>query len=101
VGVEFGKLRVDGEEILVWVKADVPIGDHEAFESLEDMVLVGAAAHVPMGEATASEGYDPCPHVMPYGCKASVVSSIVVRRGGVKRVEVNMGQRAMSAKAER
>ena len=96
-----GKMRVDREEIFVRVEANVPIGNHEAFESLEDMVLVGAAAHVPMGETTASEGYDPCSHVMPYGCKASVVSSIVVRRGGVKRVEVNMGQRAMPAKAER
>jgi hypothetical protein len=35
VGVELGKLRVNGEEILVWVEADVPIGNHEAFESLE------------------------------------------------------------------
>ena len=96
-----GKLRVDREEILVWVEANVPIGNHEAIESLEDMVLVGAAARFPMGETAASEGYDPCPHVMPYGCKASVVSSIVVRRGGIKRVKVNMGQRAMSAEAAR
>ena len=91
VGVKLGKLRVDGEEILVWVEADVPKGNHEAFESLEDMVLVGAAARAPMGKTAASEGYDPCSHVMPYGCKASVVSGIVVRRRWVERVEVNMG----------
>jgi hypothetical protein len=101
VGVKLGKMRVDREEIFVWIEANVPIGNHEAIESLKDMVLVGAASRFPMGETAASEGYDPCPHVMPYGCKASVVSSIVVRRGGVKRVEVNMGQRAMSAEAER
>ncbi len=86
---------------MVGGEADVSMRDHKALEGFEDMVLVCAAARGPMGKAAASEGYDPCPHVMPYGCKASVVSSIVVRRRGVKRVEVNMGQRAMSAKAER
>jgi len=82
-------------------EANISVGNHEAFESLEDVVLIGATARSSMSEAATSKGDDPCPHVMPYGCKASVVSSIVVRRGGVKRVEVNMGQRAMSAKAER
>jgi hypothetical protein len=44
-----------------------------------------------MGETAVSEGYDPCSHVMPYGCKASVVSGIVVRRREVEWVEVYMG----------
>ncbi len=53
----------------------------------------GGVGKIGGGEGDGGEGGD--------GCKASVVSSIVIRRGGVKRVEVNMGQRAMSAKAER
>lgn len=101
VGVELGKLRVEGEEVFIWVEANVPIGDHKAFESLGDVVLVGAAARVPVGETTASEGDDPCPHVMPYGCKAPIISSIVVRRGGVERIEVDVREYAMSAEAER
>jgi hypothetical protein len=65
VGVELGKLRVNWEEILVWHEANVPIGNHEAFEGLEDMVLVGAAARGPMGEAASSKGDNPCSHIMP------------------------------------
>ena len=48
VGVKLGKMRVDREEIFVQVEANVPIGNHEAFESLEDMVLVGAASRFPI-----------------------------------------------------
>ena len=91
VGVKLGKMRVDREEVLVRVEANVPIGNHEAIESLKDMVLVGATSRFPMGETAAPEGYDPCSHVMPYGCKAAVVSGIVVRRRGVERIEVYMG----------
>ena len=54
--MELGKLRVDWEEIFGRVKANVPIGNHEAFESLEGMVLIGAAARGPMCKAAASEG---------------------------------------------
>jgi len=73
-------LRVDWEEIFVQVEANVPIGNHEAFESLKDMVLIGAAARGPMGKAAASEGDDPGSHIVPYGCKTPVISGIVVRR---------------------
>jgi len=102
VRVELGKLRVDWEEIFGRVKANVPIGNHEAFESLEDMVLVGAAARGPMCKAAASEGDDPGSHIVPYGCKATVVSGIVVRRSRrrVKRVEIDMRKCAVSAETE-
>jgi hypothetical protein len=48
VGVKLGKLRVDWEEIFVKVEANVSIGSHETFKSLEDMVLICAAARGPM-----------------------------------------------------
>jgi hypothetical protein len=67
--VKLGKLRVDWEEIFVKVEANVSIGSHETFKSHDlDMVLICAAARGPMGEAAASEGDDPCSHIMPNGC---------------------------------
>ena len=100
VGVKLGKLGVDWEEIFVQVKANVPIGNHEAFEGLKDMVLIGAAARGPMGKAASSEGDDPGSHIVPYGCETPVISGIVVRRRGVKWVEIDMGQCAVSAETE-
>jgi hypothetical protein len=101
VGVKLGKLGVDWEEIFVKVEANVSIGSHETIKGLEDMVLICTAARGPMGEAAASEGDDPGSHIVPYGCKASVISGVVVRRRGVKQVKIDMGQCAVSAEAER
>ena len=44
---------------MVGGEADISVGNHEAFKSLEDVVLIGATARRPMGEAATSEGDNP------------------------------------------
>jgi hypothetical protein len=66
--VKLGKVRAVWEEIVVGGEANVSVGDHEALEGVEDVVLIGTTARSPMGEATASKGDDPCSHVVPDSC---------------------------------
>ena len=44
---------------MVGGEANISVGNHKAFESLKDMVLIGATACSPMGEAAASKGDHP------------------------------------------
>ena len=85
---------------MVGGEADVSMRNHEALKGFEDMVLIGAAARGPMGEAAALEGNNPCSHIVPNGSEAPVVGSIVVRRSGVERIKVDVEECAMAAEAE-
>jgi hypothetical protein len=40
-------------------EANISVGNHEAFESLKDVVLIGATARSPMGEAATSKRDNP------------------------------------------
>ena len=44
---------------MVGGEANISVGNHEAFESLEDVVLIGATARSSMSEAATSKGDDP------------------------------------------
>ena len=92
-------MRADREEIAVRGEADVPKGDHEALERLRDMILVGAAARGPMGQATASKGNHPGPHVVPDGRHTSVVCNVVVGRRVIKGVDIDVKEGAVPSKS--
>jgi hypothetical protein len=44
---------------MVGGKANISVGNHKAFKSLKDVVLIGATARSPMGEAATSKGDHP------------------------------------------
>ena len=97
--MELREVGAGRKEIAVRGEADVPKGDHEALKRLRDMILVGAAARGPMGQATASEGNHPGPHVVPDGRHTSVVCNVVVGRRVIEGVDVDMKEGAVPSKA--
>ena len=97
--MELREVGAGRKEIAVRGEADVPKGDHKALKRLRDMVLVGAAAHGPMGQAASSEGNHPGPHVVPDGRHTSVVCNIVVGRRVIEGVDVDMKEGAVPSKA--
>jgi hypothetical protein len=95
------KLREVGagrEKIMVGGEADLPKGDHDALERLGDMILIGPAARRPMGQAAASEGNYPVPHVVPNCRHAAVVRNVVEGCRAVKWVRVDVSEGAVAAK---
>jgi hypothetical protein len=48
-------VRAGREEMAVRGEANLPKGDHEALESIMDVILVGATARGPMSQAAATE----------------------------------------------
>ena len=97
--MELREVGAGRKEIAVRGEADVPKGDHKALERFRDMVLVGAAARGPMGQATASEGNHPGPHVVPDGRHTSVVSDVVVGRRVIEGVDIDMKEGAVPSKS--
>ena len=84
-------------EIAVRGEADVPKGDHKALKRLRDVILVGATARGPMGQAAASEGNHPGPHVVPDGRHTSVVCDVVVGRRVIEGVDIDVKEGAVSS----
>jgi hypothetical protein len=82
--VELREVGAGREEITVWGEANFPEGDHEAFESIMDVILVGATARGPMGQAAATEGDYPCPHVVPDSRHTFIVCGVVVWRRTIR-----------------
>ena len=92
-------MRAGRKEITVRGEADVPKGDHKALKRLRDVVLVGATARGPMGQAAASKGNHPGPHVMPDGRYTSVVCDVVVGRRVIKGVDIDVKEGAVPSKS--
>jgi hypothetical protein len=83
---------------MVGGEADLPKGDHEALECLGDVILVGTAARRTVGQAAASEGDYPRPHVVPNCRHATVVRNVVEGRRAVEWVRVDVVEDAVAAK---
>ena len=97
--MELREVGAGRKEIAVRGEADVPKGDHKALKRLRDVILVGATARGPMGQAAASEGNHPGPHVVPDGRHTSVVCNVVVGRRVIEGVDVDMKEGAVPSKA--
>ena len=93
--MELREVGAGREEIAVRGEANVSKGDHKALERLRDVILVGATARGPMGQAAASKGNHPGPHVMPDGRHTSVVSDVVVGRRVIEGVDIDVKEGAL------
>jgi len=83
---------------MVGGEADLPKGDHEALECLGDVILIGTTARRTVGQATASEGDYPRPHIVPDCRHATVVRNVVEGRRAVEWVRVDVVEDAVAAK---
>ena len=97
--MKLGEVRAGREKITVRGQANLPKGDHEALERLRDVILVSATARGPMGQAAASEGDYPCPHVVPDGRHTPIVCDVVVGRRVIRGIDVDVKEGAVPAKA--
>jgi hypothetical protein len=83
---------------MVGGEADLPKGDHEALECLGDVILIGTTARRTVGQAAASEGDYPRPHIVPDCRHATVVRNVVEGRRAVEWVRVDVVEGAVAAK---